>query len=50
VRLGVKTIVLGLAYKLEYVDEFAPETSCSKTMAFKVLIDPRACPTSTAPN
>jgi hypothetical protein len=33
VRLGVKTPVAGLAYKLEYVDEFAPKTSCSRTMA-----------------
>jgi iron-sulfur cluster assembly protein len=51
VRLGVKTTgCSGLAYKLEYVDEVEPEDMVFESHGVKVLIDPRAWPTSTAPS
>jgi hypothetical protein len=51
VRLGVKTTgCSGLAYKLEYVDEVEPEDIVFESHGVKVLIDPRAWPTSTAPS
>ena len=43
VRLGVKTTgCSGLAYKLEYVDEFAPEDLIFEDHGVKVLIDPKS--------
>ena len=43
VRLGVKTTgCSGLAYKLEYVDEFAPEDIVFEQHGVKVLIDPKS--------
>jgi iron-sulfur cluster assembly protein len=51
VRLGVKTTgCSGLAYKLEYVDEFTPEDVVFEDHGVKVLSTRRAWPTSTAPN
>ena len=51
VRLGVKTTgCSGLAYKLEYVDEQAPEDVIFEDHGVKVLVDPKAWPTSMAPN
>lgn len=42
VRLGVKTTgCSGLAYKLEYVDEQAPEDVVFENHGVKVLIDPQ---------
>ena len=41
VRLGVKTTgCSGLAYKLEYVDEIAPEDVVFEGHGVKVLVDP----------
>ena len=41
VRLGVKTTgCSGLAYKLEYVDDIAPEDVVFEGDGVKVLIDP----------
>ena len=43
VRLGVKTTgCSGLAYKLEYVDEIAPEDTVFEDHGVKVLIDPKS--------
>ena len=43
VRLGVKTSgCSGLAYKLEYVDEAAPEDLVFENHGVKVLIDPKS--------
>ena len=45
VRLGVKTTgCSGLAYKLEYVDEIAPEDIVFEEHGVKVLIDPKSLP------
>lgn len=43
VRLGVKTTgCSGLAYKLEYVDEVAPEDVLFETEGVKLMIDPKS--------
>jgi iron-sulfur cluster assembly protein len=43
VRLGVKTTgCSGLAYKLEYVDEVAPEDVLFETQGIKLMIDPKS--------
>ena len=43
VRLGVKTTgCSGLAYKLEYVDEVAPEDVVFEDRGIKVLVDPKS--------
>jgi iron-sulfur cluster assembly protein len=43
VRLGVKTTgCSGLAYKLEYVDEVAPEDMLFDTKGIKLMIDPKS--------
>jgi len=43
VRLGVKTTgCSGLAYKLEYVDEPAPEDLVFEEHGVKVLVDPKS--------
>ncbi len=43
VRLGVKTTgCSGLAYKLEYVDEAAPEDQAFESFGVKVIIDPKS--------
>ncbi len=45
VRLGVKTTgCSGLAYKLEYVDELAPEDVVFEAHGLKILIDPKSLP------
>ena len=45
VRLGVKTTgCSGLAYKLEYVDEMAPEDMVFEAHGLKILIDPKSLP------
>ncbi|MDR2128815.1 MAG: iron-sulfur cluster assembly protein IscA [Burkholderiaceae bacterium] len=45
VRLGVKTTgCSGLAYKLEYVDEIAPEDLVFEGHGVKVLVDPKSLP------
>ena len=43
VRLGVKTTgCSGLAYKLEYVDEVAPEDQLFEQHGVKLMIDPKS--------
>jgi iron-sulfur cluster assembly protein len=43
VRLGVRTTgCSGLAYKLEYVDESAPEDAAFESFGVKVIIDPKS--------
>ena len=43
VRLGVKTTgCSGLAYKLEYVDEVAPEDALCEQHGVKLMIDPKS--------
>jgi iron-sulfur cluster assembly protein len=43
VRLGVKTTgCSGLAYKLEYVDEAAPEDQLFEQHGIKLMIDPNS--------
>jgi iron-sulfur cluster assembly protein len=43
VRLGIKTTgCSGLAYKLEYVDEPAPEDLVFEDQGLKILIDPKS--------
>ena len=43
VRLGVKTTgCSGLAYKLEYVDEAAPEDVMFEERGVKILVDPKS--------
>ena len=45
VRLGVKTTgCSGLAYKLEYVDDLAPEDMVFEAHGLKILIDPKSLP------
>ena len=45
VRLGVKTTgCSGLAYKLEYADDFAPEDVVFEDRGIKVLVDPKSLP------
>ena len=43
VRLGVKTTgCSGLAYKLEYVDEVAPEDALYEQHGVKLMVDPKS--------
>ena len=45
VRLGVKTTGgSGLAYKLEYADDLAPEDIVFEAHGVKVLVDPKSLP------
>ena len=44
-RLGVRTTgCSGLAYKLEYVDELAPEDTVFESSGIKIVIDPKSVP------
>ena len=44
-RLGVRTTgCSGLAYKLEYVDEVAPEDNVFESHGVKVVVDPKSLP------
>jgi iron-sulfur cluster assembly protein len=45
VRLGIKTTgCSGLAYKLEYADDIAPEDHVFEEHGVKVLVDPKSLP------
>jgi iron-sulfur cluster assembly protein len=45
VRLGVKTTgCSGMAYKLEYADEEAPDDLVFESHGLKVLVDPKSLP------
>lgn len=45
IRLGVKTTgCSGMAYKLEYVDESAPEDLVFENFGVKIIIDPQSLP------
>ena len=45
VRLGVKTTgCSGLAYKIEYADEVAPEDIVFEQQGVKILVDPKSLP------
>ncbi|MGQ9723764.1 MAG: iron-sulfur cluster assembly protein IscA [Tepidimonas sp.] len=45
VRVGVKTTgCSGLAYKLEYADDVAPEDVVFEAHGIKVLVDPKSLP------
>jgi iron-sulfur cluster assembly protein len=45
VRLGVKTTgCSGLAYKLEFADEIAPEDVVFESNGVKILVDPKSLP------
>ena len=44
-RLGVRTSgCSGLAYKLEYADDFAPEDMVFEGHGVKVIVDPKSLP------
>jgi iron-sulfur cluster assembly protein len=44
-RLGVRTTgCSGMAYKLEFVDDTAPEDTVFESHGFKVVIDPKSLP------
>jgi iron-sulfur cluster assembly protein len=45
VRLGVKTTgCSGLAYKIEFADEIAPEDIVFENLGIKILVDPKSLP------
>ena len=45
VRLGVKTTgCSGLAYKIEFADEVAPEDIVFENLGVKILVDPKSLP------
>ncbi|WP_286744206.1 HesB/IscA family protein, partial [Aquabacterium sp. UBA2148] len=45
VRLGVKTTgCSGLAYKIEFADEVAPEDIVFEQQGVKILVDPKSLP------
>lgn len=45
VRLGVKTTgCSGLAYKIEFADEIAPEDIVFEELGVKILVDPKSLP------
>lgn len=45
VRLGVKTTgCSGLAYKIEFADEVAPEDVIFEQLGVKILVDPKSLP------
>lgn len=45
VRLGVKTTgCSGLAYKIEFADEIAPEDIVFEDLGVKILVDPKSLP------
>ena len=45
VRLGVKTTgCSGLAYKIEFADEIAPEDIVFENQGVKILVDPKSLP------
>ena len=49
VRLGVKTTgCSGLAYKLEYADDFAPEDHVFEEHGVKVIVDPKSMSAASA--